>query len=344
VLGLASLLRVTVIPLWGRMADALGHRRAALAIAALVAAGASLLLPAVPLMAPLFVAACVQGVMGASLVPLADAVTLPLASAGRLDYGRTRAWGSVSYMVATAGVGALLGAVGTGVVPPVLAAGYGLAALFGLMMPEAPPAAPAPHERGSPLRLPAFRLALLASALIQGAHAAYYSFAALRWRAAGIPDGIVGLLIAEGIVAEIALFIWGRRLVERIGPGRLTMLAAGISVVRWTALAFVVDPWALAALQVLHAGTFALQHLSAMQVLGRVGPARAGMAQAWLSALGYALPTAGLVWLAGQLYARQPALAFLTMAAVAALALPVGARLSSQHSRCASTRPGMPRG
>ena len=172
--------------------------------------------------------------------------------------------------------------------------------------------------------------ALAATALIQGAHAAYYSFAALRWRGAGIPDAVVGLLIAEGIVAEVALFVWGRRLVERIGPGRLTMLAAGASVVRWAALAFVVDPLALAAMQALHAGTFAFQHLSAMQVLGRVGPARAATAQAWLSALGYSMPGAALVWLAGRLYARQPAYAFLAMAAVAALAVPVGARLRDE--------------
>ena len=327
VLGLSSLLRVAVIPLCGRMADVLGHRRAALATAALVAACASALLPASPLVVPLFAAACIQGVAGATLAPLADAVTLPLAGAGALDYGRTRAWGSVSYMVATAAGGTLLGAVGTGAVPPVLTAAYGLAALFGLLMPEVPRGVLAPHERGSVLRLPQFRLVLFATALIQGAHAAYYSFAALRWRGAGIPDGIVGLLIAEGIIAEIALFIWGRRLVERIGPGRLTMLAAGISAVRWAALAFVVDPWALAALQTLHAGTFAFQHLSAMQVLGRIGPARAATAQAWLSALGYSLPGAALVSVAGQLYARDPAWAFLAMAAVAGLALPVGARL-----------------
>ena len=37
-----------------------------------------------------------------ALTPLTDALTLALAGAGRLDYGRTRAWGSVSYMVATA--------------------------------------------------------------------------------------------------------------------------------------------------------------------------------------------------------------------------------------------------
>ena len=235
VLGASQLLRVLVIPLVGRAADTLGHRRAALATAAVIAMGAVLLMPSAPLTTPLFVAACVQGVAAAAMTPLGDSVALPLASANRLDYGRTRAWGSVSYMAAAAGGGALLGGEGTRALPPLLALIYLIAALLGLMMPEMPRLAHARHERTSPFRSPQFRLAVLASALIQGAHAAYYNFAALRWRAAGIPDGVVGLLIAEGVVAEVALFIWGRTLVERIGPGRLTMAAALVSAVPRTA-------------------------------------------------------------------------------------------------------------
>jgi PPP family 3-phenylpropionic acid transporter len=45
------------------------------------------------------------------------------------------------------------------------------------------------------------------------------------------------MLIAEGIVAEVALFAWGRRLVERLGPAGLTACAATASVVRWSATA-----------------------------------------------------------------------------------------------------------
>jgi MFS transporter, PPP family, 3-phenylpropionic acid transporter len=327
VLGLSQLLRVLVIPLIGRTADAVGHRRIALAATAVVAMGAILLMPVASLTGPLFAVACIQGVAAAAMTPLGDSVALPLANAGRLDYGRTRAWGSVGYMAAAAGGGALLGAEGTRAVPPLLAMIYLIAALLGLMMPEISRLAHTRREQASPFRSPRFRLAVLASALIQGAHAAYYNFAALRWRAAGIPDGIVGLLVAEGIVAEVALFVWGRTLIERIGPGRLTMVAALVSVVRWMALAVVVDVRILAILQLLHAGTFALQHLSAMLVLRQVGAGRAATAQTWLAALGGSLPGAALTWLAGRLYGRDPGSAFLAMAVVAALALPVGARL-----------------
>ncbi len=330
VLGAGSLLRVAAVPGWGWLADRVGRRRAVLAGAAALAAGCAALLPGAarlagpgnPFWAILLVSA-VQGVSASALTPLSDALTLALAAARRLDYGRTRAWGSASYMAATALSGGLIGRAGSWVVPPVLAAGFGLAAALAALLPDVPGGAR--RGGGNPLRLPAFRTALLATALIQGAHAAYYGFAPLHWRSLGIPDGTIGLLIAEGIVAEVALFVWGRRLVERLGPARLTLLAAGLSVLRWTLTAWIASVPALAAVQVLHAGTFAFQHLSTMGVLRMLPPARAGTSQALMSALGFSAPTAALMWVAGQAYGLLGGGVFLVMAAVGgmgALAVP----------------------
>ena len=327
VLGSASLLRVFAVPGLGWVADAGGHPRLSLFAAASCAALCAALFPVAPGTLALTAVVALQGVASSSLAPLTDALTLALAAARRLDYGRTRAWGSVSYMLASAGGGVLLGRTGTGVVPFLLAGFYGFAAVLASLLPRI--AAPDRAGRGleGPLRSPVFRLALLASALIQGSHAAYYGFAGLHWRSAGIPDAVIGLLIAEGIVAEIALFIWGRRLAERLGPARLTGLAAAACVVRWTATAFVTAVPALAALQLLHAGTFAFQHLSAMMVLRGLPPERAGMAQALLAALGFAAPAGMLTWLSGRLYESAGGLTFLAMAALGVLAFPVAGAL-----------------
>jgi len=186
-----------------------------------------------------------------------------------------------------------------------------------------------------------FRLALVAMALVQGAHAAYYGFATLYWRSAGIQDGAIGLLIAEGIVAEIALFIWGRPLVERLGPAGLTAVAAVASVVRWTATAFITDVPALAAVQLLHAGTFACQHLSTMLALRTMPAHRAGTAQALMSALGFSAPTGLLIWFSGQIYGEAGGLTFLVMAVIggsALLSVPALARAFSRPGPHAAAR------
>jgi PPP family 3-phenylpropionic acid transporter len=160
-----------------------------------------------------------------------------------------------------------------------------------------------------------FRLAVGGTALIQGAHAAYYGFAALFWRSQGLSDTVIGLLIAEGIVAEILLFARGRRLVERLGPAGLTACAAAASVLRWTVMAASPPLPVLVLIQPLHAATFAMQHLSAMLVLTRgVRLERAATAQALHAALGYGAPTGLMMLLSGWMYARYGGLVFLTMA------------------------------
>lgn len=315
------MLRVLTVPGWGWLADAVGRRRAVLCVGAAIAAGAAALLPATHGFAAILLVSAVQGVAASALTPLTDALTLGLAAVRRLDYGRTRAWGSVAFMVATAAGGALLGGFGSAVVTVMLAGSYAVAALLAVALPDVAAAPAALPVKQGLFRNPAFRLALVASALIQGAHAAYYAFATLHWRAAGIPDSVIGLLIAEGIVAEVALFVWGRGLVDRLGPARLTAIAAGASLVRWTATAFVTDVPALAVVQVLHAATFACQHLSAMSVLRAMPATRAATAQTLMSALGFSAPTGLLIWVSGQVYGTAGGLTFLIMAALGGSAL-----------------------
>jgi PPP family 3-phenylpropionic acid transporter len=273
---------------------------------------------------PILLVAAFLGIAASALGPLADALALALTREGKMEYGPVRAAGSISYMVMTAAAGQGLALVGAALVPWLQAIGYGLAALFARLLPEAvaPPAAPRVLGGWALLRLPAFRLTIACTALIQGSHAAYYGFAALYWRSLGIGDDVIGLLFAEGIIAEIALFLWGRRLVERLGPAGLTACAASAAVVRWTVTAFAPPLPVLALAQLLHAATFAMQHLAAMMLLSRtVPPERATTAQALHSALGQGVPNGLMMLLTGFLYARVGGHAFLAMTVFPALAL-----------------------
>lgn len=322
VLGIGALLRVVVVPLWGWGTDRLGRYRLMLLAGAAVAFACAAMMPGAAVPAALVTLVVVGGIAGATLPPLTDALTLALAASGRLDYGRTRAWGSVAYMAASGLGGAVLGRFGTAAVPAMLAIGYGAAAALTRLLPTAERM---PHARPlhtGPLGR-VFGVTVLATALIQGSHAAYYAFATLYWRSAGIADAVIGLLIAESIVVEIALFVWGRRLVERIGPAGLSAIAASAGVLRWLMMAWTVSAPVLVAVQLLHAATFACQHLSSMLVLRTLPPARAGLAQTVLSSLGFSAPTGALIWISGLVYARSGGDVFLLMAGLSALALPL---------------------
>ncbi len=315
VLGAASLVRLVAVPAWGAAADRAGSMRSMLLVAAAAAAVSVACLPLARAIWGLLLVTTLGGIAAAALTPLTDTLTLALALGGRLSYGRTRAWGSAAYMLATAAAGPVLGWAGSWIVPGLVACGYGTACALAPALPEPARAVRSALRPTGLLRLRPLQLTIVASALIQGSHAAYYGFAAIWWRQAGLGDGAIGLLIAEGIVMEIALFTWGGRWVARLGPARLTALAAAGCIVRWTALGFTTALPVLATVQLLHAATFAMQHLSAMAMLGRHVPgSRRAAAQAVHSALGFSAPTGLLIWLVGLQFARFGGLVFLPMA------------------------------
>jgi PPP family 3-phenylpropionic acid transporter len=94
------------------------------------------------------------------------------------------------------------------------------------------------------------------------------------------------------------------------------------AVVRWGVTAMEPAVAVLAVIQLLHAATYAMQHLSAMMTLSAcVPPERSATAQALHNALGFGVPNGLIVLLAGWLYANHGAWAFAAMAMIACPAL-----------------------
>jgi PPP family 3-phenylpropionic acid transporter len=330
VLSLAAAARALAAPLWGRLADALPLRVALTASAATALAGNLILAPLSGFW-PVLLAVMLQSAGASALMPLADAVSLALAREGRMDYGRVRAAASAAFMAANALGGVAVGAAGLFLVPLLMAAGHALATAMGPALPQAD--TPRAHQSGvfaslALLRHRGFLLTVLASAIIQGSHAAYYTLAALHWRAAGHSETVIGLLWATSLLAETLMFLLARPLLARLPPAALTALAACACALRWTVLGLTTWLPALVAIQALHALTYGFQHLAAMQMLGRaVPPERAGSAQTLHAALGGTVSLGIVTWLAGQAYDGTGAI-FLAMAAMALLALPVAAALA----------------
>jgi PPP family 3-phenylpropionic acid transporter len=329
VLAAGSAVRLVAGPLGGRVADALAAPRAVLAVAAGAAALAALgLLVAAGFLLLLLVHAALSVAM-APVVPLSDAATVAAARRERFDYGRVRASGSVAFIAASLLAGQAVAGFGPGAAVLLMAAGLAGTAVAALLLP-AGGARVAGGPRGvaaflAPLRIAAFRQLLLVSALIQGSHAFYYAFGTLHWQAAGLGAGLIGALWAAGVVAEVALFVWGRGLVARLGPVGLSLAAAGLGALRWGATALTTDPLLLLPLQVLHAATFGAQHLAAMAVLGRVVPAAgAGTAQAVHASLGAGLSMGVLTLACGPLYAAFGGGGYWAMALLCAAAIPAG--------------------
>lgn len=329
VLAAGSAVRLVAGPFGGYVADALAAPRAVLTISALAAAFACAgFLFAAGFLAMLLVYALLS-IATAPLMPLTDAVTLASIRREPFDYGRVRAAGSISFILASILAGQVVAFLGVPSAVPLIMAGFAATAAAALLLPRVTVPMPMPTLGGfagfvAPLRIVALRWLVLATALIQGSHAFYYAFGTLNWQAEGLGAGTIGALWAAGVAAEITLFLWGRSIVARLGPVRLLLIAAIAGIIRWSLSAVTTEPAALFLLQILHAGTFGAQHLASMVILARiVPPGQAGTAQALHASLGAGLSIGVLTLAAGPLYAAFGGAGYWAMAILCAASLPV---------------------
>lgn len=315
--------KVIVNPLIAHFADRSGGRRS---IMLALAAGATVCFAAfffVEGFVPILVVSLVFFALWTPVMPLGESLTMLAARARGFDYGRVRLWGSLTFVAAAAGAGVMLaGQPGDSVLYLLLPAVV-LMLLAVACVPDI--RAPAAAGRFAALELIGnrpFLTMLFACTLAQASHAAYYAFATLHWQAAGHSETVIGMLWAEGVVAEIVLFAAGPAVLRRCSPAALIALAGAAGIARWAATAASTALPVLVFAQALHAFTFGAAHLGAIHFIARrVSPAVSASAQSFYSATVMGLGIGIAVFAVGPLYAASPAGAFSAMIVLSAAAL-----------------------
>ena len=204
-----SVTRFTVLPVITHLAE----RRQALRGAMIVTAFATTLGFAVvgtQHLAPLvFLAYAATACMWTPMVPLTDTYALRGVARYGLNYGPLRLWGSAAFVVGALACGLLVEVIAPRHLIWAIAAFAALSTVagFGLQRLDQPrPAAAATHGGGALLRDRGFLAVIVASALIQGSHAAYYTFASITWQGAGLDGPTIAGLWVLGVLAEIVVF------------------------------------------------------------------------------------------------------------------------------------------
>jgi len=295
--------RLALGPPLAAWADAAGRgRETQCALGAAVAAGAALAaFGAGP--APAILGAVVALYAFGVVIPMTDAGAIAEEAAGRLRYGRARAVGSASFIVANLAGGAFIARYGLGAAGAWLILAGGAMAAAALCLPHTDRAASRPPGAARVLlRDPRFLLLVGAAGAVQASHATYYAFSILHWSAIGYSPLVVGCLWATGVVAEIVLFTTGGRLVAALGPARLIALAGGAAMLRWTATGAEPPLTLLFCLQTLHAATFGAAHLGSVEAAGRIAPHSRAAAMTVVSTFGVGASTGLATLAAGALF------------------------------------------
>jgi len=234
-------------------------------------------------------------------LPQFEAATLFHLQAEPQRYSQIRLWGSIGFIAAVLGIGRFLDQFSIAYLPWIIGSLMLLNWLMALVTPEAQPRLMHSNTGGiwQILTKPELLAFLLVYMLLQVAHGPYYVFYSVYLKQHGYSATETGLLWASGVAAEVLLFMAMRQLLKWLSPRALLLFAVSLSVVRWLLIAEGVDSLALTiSAQILHAATFGVTHVVAMQLLFQYfGERHQSKGQALYSSISF-----GLGGMIGSLY------------------------------------------
>ncbi|HEY0218354.1 MAG TPA: MFS transporter [Afipia sp.] len=258
--------------------------------------------------------ACVWTPLG----PMTDGYTLKGLGRRRLDYGPVRLWGSAAFIVTALGCGWIADLIAARYLIWIIVAVACVSACVSLLLEplERPSVRPASLMRANALlRQPLFIAIMVAAALVQGSHAAYYGFASITWQANGLSGFTIAALWSLGVIAEIVVFALSPRFT--ISPAITVAIGAAAASMRWLITAQEPPLAVLAVVQLMHGLSFGMTHIGTVWLLARSVPHHVlASAQGYLAAaLGIASGVSLIV--SGLIYARAGQHVYYAMAAMA---------------------------
>lgn len=226
-------------------------------------------------------------------LPQFEAATLMHLRTEPQRYSRVRLWGSVGFIAAVLGIGRFLDDFNIEYLPWIIASLLLSNWLMALITPEA-----LVHHDGQPvdslLKL-IFKPELLAFfgvyLLLQVAHGPYYVFYSVYLQQYQYSATLTGLLWALGVCAEILIFFWMKGLLNIISLRGLLLVSLALSMLRWLMIAYGAKWLTVIVLaQLLHAASFGVAHVVAIQLLHRYfGSHHQSKGQALYSSISFGL-------------------------------------------------------
>ena len=262
-----------------------------------------------------------QGLFYAPYLPVAEAVLLTGVRRWGYDYGSMRLWGSVAFVFATMMGGTLFDLYGARMVLPSMAAFFVLTIIVAVFAPRlgtsrvAPIAGAAPAPvLANPLLRPDFLLVLIGASIINGSHGMLFGFASIYWTGQGFTGHQIGIFWTAGVVAEIGMFYYARRLTARFSIWKLLLTGGFVTLLRWLLFSMPMGFYGHLLLQCTHAFSFALVHVSIQRFMIDRAPERHEASAQGLYTTFTALFNAATAFGSGLIYQRYGVDGFNAMA------------------------------
>ncbi|WP_136475109.1 MFS transporter [Pseudomonas sp. DG56-2] len=288
--AIPMLMRCIAPNLWGWLGDRSGQRLLIVRLGALFTLLSFSLIFFAKSYAWLALVMALHAFFWHAVLPQFEVITLAHLQGQTSRYSQIRLWGSIGFILTVVGLGRLFDSLSLDVYPQALVVIMAGIVLASFWVPNAQP--PGQNERSQggflkQLTRPGVAAFYVCVALMQLSHGPYYTFLTLHLEQLGFSRGIIGMLWALGVVAEVLMFLGMSWILARVSLRRVLMASFILAALRWLLLGNYAEHLAvLLFAQVLHAATFGSFHAAAIAFVQRSFAARQqGQGQALYAAL-----------------------------------------------------------
>ncbi|TBU74412.1 MFS transporter [Phytopseudomonas daroniae] len=301
--AIPMLMRCIAPNLWGWLGDYSGRRLLIVRLGALCTLLSLSLIFVSQSYAWLALVMALHAFFWHAVLPQFEVITLAHLREQSARYAQIRLWGSIGFILSVVGLGKAFDWFSLDIYPWALLLIIAGIALSSFWVPDAQPLASSQSvNRGGfvqQLKQPGVLAFYLCVALMQLSHGPYYTFLSIHLEQLGYSRGLIGMLWALGVVAEVLMFMGMARLLRHFSVRQVLVVSFFIAALRWVLMGFLADHLlVLLFAQLLHAATFGSFHAASISFVQRsFGARQQGQGQALYASL------AGIGGALGALYA-----------------------------------------
>lgn len=265
ILSAVRSLTMIIFPImWGIIADRFNARRPIYILCNFLSAGVwAFYLYNDNFQAMLLITIC-YGFFFTPIISFIEAFTMDILVREKNNYGRIRAWGTISFIMVTTVLGVLIDYFPIKIIIILILAGSLIQALISIKIPKI--------VRQKNLSRPDFQkkinrrviLFLVCGFLMLMSHGAYYGFFSIHLENLGYGNTFIGITWALASVSEIIVMINSNKIFKRFPLEKVLMFSFFAAAFRWLVLYYAKSSFLIIFAQIFHAFSYGTFHMASI--------------------------------------------------------------------------------
>ena len=268
-IGVLSAIRSVALILtpliWGSMADRFRTRRPIYILCSFISTGIwAFYLFTADFWAMLLIT-IFYGIFYSPIISFLEAFAMDVLDTEKKSYGKLRAWGSIAFIITVIVLGKIIDLYSIEIILSLIFFGSLAQALISVKIPDIQiKKQTAFFSKAKALLQRRVVIFLFCAFLMLMSHGTYYGFYSIHLENLGYDKTFIGIAWALASAAEIIVMIKSDSIFQRFSIDNVQLFSFMMAAFRWIALSFATSPVFILFLQIFHAVTYAMFHVSSI--------------------------------------------------------------------------------